>query len=340
MQTPPQGPIKTMENVRGLVQHLHLTHLHIWLDQNASVPDSPHWLKKSQKKDLKLFTFHPVYKPSCRKSSNCSWVHFLVCVISELITIAFHVRCCHCGYKPKDKKERSVFAKLMTCEVEDERVVGRVLWGSFDNMFGFVRTWKENLNVNVEVISDFVCSFPLCVSVFVFFFPSLSLSFLSLPLFLSFLSLTSYPSSHFSSPPSHILSPSSHPFFPSHSLILFPLPPSFPLSFPLPPAFLSLHFFFLFSFMSSHSPLFHPVFFPLLYYFSPSLLFLSLSLTFPPSPIVFSPPSLFSPLSYYLCFYCTNFFLTLMWSFHPLVHTHHIRPDFSFPSTLPIFPFF
>lgn len=61
-------------------------------------------------------------------------------MISELITIAFHVRCCHCGYKPKDKKERSVFAKLMTCEVEDERVVGRVLWGSFDNMFGFVRT--------------------------------------------------------------------------------------------------------------------------------------------------------------------------------------------------------
>lgn len=242
-----------MENVRGLVQHLHLTHLHIWLDQNASVPDSPHWLKKSQKKkkkkDLKLFTFHPVYKPSCRKSSNCSWVHFLVCVISELITIAFHVRCCHCGYKPKDKKERSVFAKLMTCEVEDERVVGRVLWGSFDNMFGFVRTWKENLNVNVEVISDFVCSFPLCVSVFVFFFPSLLFLF-SYPLPLTFLP----PPSHFPSSPFHFSFPSSpsllipHLTFPFLPLTSFHLPLilSFPpthLSFPPPSRFPSPTFF-------------------------------------------------------------------------------------------------
>lgn len=136
---------------------------------------------------------------------------------------------------------------------------------------------------------------------FCFLLP-LPLTFLPLPPTFPFLPLP-----HFLSLISLFLPSLSHPFtFLSSFLSLpltypFPLPPS---RFPFPTFFLSL--------MSSHSPLFHPVFFPLLYYFSPSLLFLSLSLTFPPSPIVFSPPSLFSPLSYYLCFYCTNFFLTLM----------------------------
>lgn len=155
------------------------------------------------------------------------------------------------------------------------------------------------------------------------FFSSLRFCFcflLPLPLVSLFLP----PPSHFPSSPFHFSFPSSpsllipHLTFPFLRLPLtsfhLPLLLSFPpthLSFPPPSRFPSPTFF-LFSFMSSHSPLFHPVFFPLLYYFSPSLLFLSLSLTFPPSPIVFSPPSLFSPLSYYLCFYCTNFFLTLM----------------------------